>query len=252
MRRPARRSASASSSGSAPATAPARLSDSASIAATPTPLSPVSASAPPAAAARQPVELAQAPALGEQRLFFFDARPDCVDLAELEVEQVEVAIARARALAQRLELAGQLAHACVRRRERRRARRAARPAEAVEQLELGARHRELAVLVLSEERHQRAPQLAEVGGRRRAALDEGAGAPLGADAPRQDHSRRDRRSARAGPRARGARAAPAAARRRPRHTPPWRPAGRSRRAPCRPAAGRARGPARSSRPRSPR
>ena len=68
--------------------------------------------------------------------------------------------------------------------------RTAAPAEAVQQVELRGRQRQLAVLVLPVERDEPAAELPQVGRRGRAALDERARAPLGADPPRQHELRR--------------------------------------------------------------
>ena len=75
-----------------------------------------------------------------------------LDLGELEVEQVELALARAGALAQLGERRLRLARRGVRGGDLRAARELRVAAEAVEDVELGAGERELAVLVLAVER----------------------------------------------------------------------------------------------------
>jgi hypothetical protein len=57
------------------------------------------------------------------------------------------------------------------------------PAEAVQQVELRRRQRQPPVLVLAEEGHEPPAERLEVRGGGRPALDEGARAALGADAP---------------------------------------------------------------------
>ena len=92
-------------------------------------------------------------------------------------EQVEVPVARAGALAQLHQLVLELAHARVSGGEAFAQRELLAAAEAVEQVELGRRERQAAVLVLAEEGNQPAAELAQVGGSSRAALHERARAP---------------------------------------------------------------------------
>ena len=119
----------------------------------------------------QSLEVAQPRALGRELVLLGLARRGRLDLAELPLEQVELAVARARALAQLLELLAQRALARVDRRERRAPHRLLGPAEAVEDLQLRRGERQLAVLVLAVEREQRAADVAQIGGRGAAAAD---------------------------------------------------------------------------------
>ena len=121
-------------------------------------------------------------------------------------------------------------------------------AEAVQDLQLRRGEHELAVLVLAVERQQRAADVAQVGRRRAAAAQVGAGAALGADAPGEHDLLRvvgqpvaDQLAQLVG-----------IARTRPRRRPPTRRGARSPAAACRPAAGPAHAPARSCPRRSPR
>ena len=135
--------------------------------------------------AAQRLDVAQPLALGAQRAGLLLGRLGGLDLGELEVEQVELALARAGALLQLGERGLRLARRRVRRGDLGAPRELGVAAEAVEDLELGAGERELAVLVLAVERDERLGELAQVGDRRRAAVDERARAPVGADPPRQ-------------------------------------------------------------------
>ena len=135
----------------------------------------------------QAVKPPQALALREKGGLLVLGGANCLDLVDLEGQQIEVAVAGPRLLAQLLEPPLQLAGAPVRRAEGRPPVELLGAAEAVEQVELGARHGELAVLVLAEEGDERAAQLAEVGSRGRAALHERARAPFGAHPPGEDH-----------------------------------------------------------------
>ena len=146
---------------------------------------------------------------------------ELLDLLDLEREQVEVAIARAGALAQLAQLALQpRARARARRPGRSRSAQMLGAAEAVQQLQLRRGERQPPVLVLAEERDHAPAQRLQVRGRRRAALHERARAPLGPDAASQhDLLERRRRCARAGRPAPARRAGPAAARTPPRRTP---------------------------------
>ena len=110
-----------------------------------------------------------------------------LDLGELEAQQVEVALARALALAQLRQLALDSADAsawaaavCVAQLE------VLGAGEAVEDLELGGGERQLAVLVLAVEGEQPRAERPQVGRRRGAPADEGAGAARGADPAAED------------------------------------------------------------------
>ena len=128
------------------------------------------------------VEAAQAPPLDREPFLLLDRRLQGVDLLELVGEQVAVAVARAGAGPQRVELAAQPADARVRGGEALALGQVAGAAEAVEDLELRGGQHELAVLVLAVEGEQPPAELAQVAGARRAPLDERARAPLGAHA----------------------------------------------------------------------
>ena len=101
--------------------------------------------------APQCLEVAQAPALGLQGALVLLGGVERLDLAELERQQVELAFARPRALAQLGEGAGGLARRRVRRGARRPPLGLLGAGEGVEHVELGRRERELAVLVLAVE-----------------------------------------------------------------------------------------------------
>ena len=131
----------------------------------------------------QRLEVAQALARAEQLVLLVLRRVGRLDLLQLEGEQVELALARAGALAQLRQRRLELAHAHVGRRERRAARQVRRAAEAVEDLQLRGGEHELAMLVLAVERQQRDGHLAQVADGRRAPAQVGARAPLGAHAP---------------------------------------------------------------------
>ena len=117
----------------------------------------------------QDVGVAQALALGGELGLLGRIRSRRLDLGELEAHQVEVALARALALAQLLELAlerrdlGVRAAVAVAQLEQ------ARTGEPVEDLELGRRQGEPAVLVLAVEGEQPRAERPQVGGRGRAA-----------------------------------------------------------------------------------
>ena len=130
----------------------------------------------------QRLDVTQALAFGAQVGRLLLAGLGGIDLRELEVEQVELALARAGQLPQLGERRLRLARHGVRRGDLRAAGELRVAAEAVEDVELSARERELAVLVLAVERDERLGQLAQVGDRRRAAVDERARAAVGADA----------------------------------------------------------------------
>src|SRR5204862_4856245 len=121
----------------------------------------------------QRIDPAQPLALRKQVALLVLGRPERLDLLDLEAEQVEVAVAVARLLAQGLELAAQLAHARVDRRKLIPRGELVPAAEAVEELQLGGGHRQAAVLVLAEEGDEPAAELAQVGRRRAPALHEG-------------------------------------------------------------------------------
>ena len=117
----------------------------------------------------QDVGVAQALALGGELGLLGRVRSRRLDLGELEAHQVEVALARALALAQLGELAlerrdlGVGASVAVAQLEQ------ASAGEPVEDLELGRRQREPAVLVLAVEGEQPRAERPQVGGRGRAA-----------------------------------------------------------------------------------
>ena len=139
----------------------------------------------PAGGGHERVEAPQPLALGQQVGLLALARPDRLDLLELEAQQVELAVAGALALLQLFERAAQLLHPPVRGGEPVAQLAMGGAPEAVEQLELRRGEREPAVLVLAEERDQVAPERPQVGHRCRAALHEGARAAVRADAARE-------------------------------------------------------------------
>ena len=130
----------------------------------------------------QPLEVAQPLALGGQLVLLGVARRGGVDLRQLPLEQVELAVTRPGALAQRHELAEQRALARMDGGERLAPLRLLRPAEAVEDLQLRRGQHQLAVLVLAVERQHRAAGVAQVGGRRAAPVEVRPRAPLRAHA----------------------------------------------------------------------
>ena len=150
------------------------------------PLSPPSsAPAPPAAAARSASTWRSRAALGLQLALLLLARRRAVDLRELPLEQVQLAVARAGALAQLLQPRGKRPLAAIGRAVGLAARRLLGPREPVQDLQLGRGQRELAVLVLAVEREQRGARVPQVGRRGAAAAQVRARPPLGAHPPRQ-------------------------------------------------------------------
>ena len=141
---------------------------------------------PPGGRQPQALEVAQSLALQPQRLVLLGRRRRRLDLADLPLEQVELAIARSRALPQRLELPEQAALTRVEHAEGRAPRRLLRPAERIEDLELRGGERELAVLVLPVEGEQGAADVAQVVRRRRPPVHIRPCAALGPHAARQD------------------------------------------------------------------
>jgi hypothetical protein len=130
----------------------------------------------------QGLGVAQALALRGQIVLLLGVGARGLDLLELEAQQVEIALARALALAQLGELNLDRRHLGVRLAvlaaplEVRSAR------KAVEDLELRGAEGQLAVLVLAVEGEQPRPERAQVGRGRRAAADEGARSPRHPDA----------------------------------------------------------------------
>ena len=134
----------------------------------------------------QRVEVAQPAALGLEVAVLAVAQLGRLDLAELPLEQVELAIARAGELAQGFELGLQVPGARQRGREPGAPLRLLGTAEAVEDVELRRGQGQAPVLVLAVEREQGGAHVAQVRRRRGPAAEVGARAPLGADPPRQD------------------------------------------------------------------
>ncbi len=141
---------------------------------------------PAAGGGQQAVHAAQALALARERRALLLGGVECLDLVDLEGQQVQIADARAGALAQLGQRRLELPHARVRRAEAPAQRQLVAAAEAVEQVELGRGEREAAVLVLAEEGDQAAAERLQVGRRGRAALHERARSALGRDPARQD------------------------------------------------------------------
>ncbi len=112
-------------------------------------------------------------------------RRDPLDLLELEPQQVELALAAGRHLAQPGRPLLQRAHASIRLGHALKQLRLSESAMAVQDVELHRREHQPAVLVLAVEGKQRAAELAQVGHGGRASAHVGAGAPVGPDPPRQ-------------------------------------------------------------------
>jgi hypothetical protein len=129
--------------------------------------------------------VAQPFAPNDELLLLRLVRRRSLDLRQLELEQVELAIARARQVAQLRERAFQLPHARVDAGQLGAGNEVLRAAERVQQLELRAGQHQLAVLVLAVERQQRRRELLQVGRGRPAPVDVGPGAPRRGDTPRQ-------------------------------------------------------------------
>src|SRR4051794_17303382 len=125
--------------------------------------------------------MAQALAVSQQLGVLVPARSERLDLVDFEGEQVQVAIACSGPSAQLVDLGGCSEHLGVADSEIGAGHGGTLATEAVEELELRRRDRELAVLVLAVERDQAGAQLAEVGRGGGAALHECAGAAVGAD-----------------------------------------------------------------------
>ena len=119
----------------------------------------------------------------------------CLDLLDLEREQVQVAVAGAAPAAELLELALSSRTRGVRPACARAAPGARRRRSPSRRSSWAAATREPAVLVLAEEGEQAPAQLAKVGRRGRAALHEGPRASLRADPARRARSRRRRADA---------------------------------------------------------
>ncbi|HEV3322902.1 MAG TPA: hypothetical protein VG147_12030 [Solirubrobacteraceae bacterium] len=133
----------------------------------------------------QRIETAQPLALGAQLLLLALPRSERVDLGELVLDQVELALTRAVQLPQALQLLTKLTHLAMGGRASGAPGGLRGAAEAVEDLQLRGGERELAVLVLAVEGQQRLPDPAQVGDGDRAAVHVRAGAPVGAHAPCQ-------------------------------------------------------------------
>ncbi len=109
-----------------------------------------------------------------------------VDLRELVLEQVELALARGGELAQGVQLRGEAPGLGERLRAGAQAQRVIGTAERVEDLQLGAGEGQLAVLVLAVEGDQARAELAQLRDGGGAAVEIGARAPVGADAAGED------------------------------------------------------------------
>src|SRR5206468_1697447 len=135
------------------------------------------------------VDVAEPLALGAQLCVVRLTGRKRLDLLDLEREQVEVAVARAGRGAQRVGLRLELERARVASRESGARRRGGVAGEAVEQIERRRRNGQLAVLVLAVEGDEARAEVAQISGRRRAALDERPRPPVRADtAPEDDLS----------------------------------------------------------------
>ncbi len=136
--------------------------------------------------AAQGLGVAQARALGLQLGLLGRIGRGRLDLGQLEAQEVEVALASALALAQLRQLAPDRADLGVGLAVEAAALQVLGAGEAVEGLELGRGEGQPAVLVLAVEGEQPRAERAQLGGRRRAALQEGARAPRRRDAAADD------------------------------------------------------------------
>src|SRR4051812_48583274 len=105
--------------------------------------------------------MTQAVALREQRLMLGLRGLELVDLSDLEHQQIQVALARARPRAELLQLAPEAPRALVGLEVGGAKRELVGPAEGVEHLELRRGDGQPAVLVLAQERDEPAAQVAQ-------------------------------------------------------------------------------------------
>ena len=110
-------------------------------------------------------------------------RIDAFDLLDLELEQVELALARSGEPLGALERLARVAHRFPGQRARRAQAGAVLAAPAVEDLELRGAQHQPAVLVLAVEGEHRRREVAQLGDRDRAAAEVGARAAVGSDPP---------------------------------------------------------------------
>ncbi len=109
---------------------------------------------------------------------FSGVRRERVDLCELELEQVQLALALRGELAELLQALLRRAHARELSRAQIEALALRGAGEIVEDLQLGGLERQLAVLMLSVEGEQRARDVTQIGERGRAAVEVGPRAPV--------------------------------------------------------------------------
>jgi hypothetical protein len=121
----------------------------------------------------------QALALEQKFLLLLHARADLLDLAQLEGDEIELALARTDLTLQLGELALELTHARMQRPHARASLRLGGAAERVEHVKLDAGQHQPAMLVLAVEGQHAAAQLSQVSDGRRAPADIGAGTPIG-------------------------------------------------------------------------
>ena len=127
----------------------------------------------------QTLGVAQAPALRLELGLLGRVGRDLLDLGELVAVEVEVALARAVALAQLGQLGAELRALAMRLAIALAQRQVLGAGESVEDVDLGRGDRQPAVLVLAVEGEQAAAEQLQVGRRGRATGDEGAGPPRG-------------------------------------------------------------------------
>ena len=140
----------------------------------------------PPGSAAEPLEVAQAVALCHKRRALVLPGVHPFDLAQLELEQVELALACSGELGKSFEVRARVAQGGPRRLTRCAPQRLHGPARAVQDLELRRGEHQAPVLVLAVERQQPGGQLAELADRDRAAAETGPCAPVGAD-PSGEH-----------------------------------------------------------------
>ncbi len=133
----------------------------------------------------QRLDVPETAPLGLEREFFLLARVGAVDLAQLPLEQVQLAIARSGALLELVQALAKPSFAHIDLAVGLAAAGLVGAGEAVEDLELRRVQHQLAALVLAVERQQRRARLAQIGGRGAAPAQVGPCPALGAHAARE-------------------------------------------------------------------